>query len=203
MTAPFASSRPADADALAKGGTMVAVVGPSGAGKDTLMALAASHFVGRPDVHFVRRIITRAPDAASEDHDSVSEADFDAMQEAGAFAVWWNAHGLRYGIPAEVFERLRGGHLVIANGSRSALSRFRDAFPRLKVVNVTARRDVLAVRLAARGRETSEDIMQRLSRASLTVEGAFDVADIDNSGTVEDAGEKIIAVLEALLPPVG
>lgn len=181
---------------------MVAVVGPSGAGKDTLMGMAASHFAGRPDVHFVRRIITRAPDAGNEDHDSVSEKDFDAMHEAGAFAVWWNAHGLRYGIPAEVFDRLREGHLVIANGSRSALSSFQAAFPRLKVVNVTARRDVLAVRLAARGRESREDISQRLARGSLTVEGAFDVADIDNSGAVEEAGEKIIAVLKALLPPV-
>jgi len=199
MSAPHASPLIADAGAPGAGGTMVAVVGPSGAGKDTLMALAASRFAGRADVHFVRRIITRAPDAGSEDHDSVSEADFDAMEKAGAFAVWWNAHGLRYGLPADVFERLTEGHLVIANGSRSALSRFREAFPRLKVVNITARADVLAARLEARGRETREDILQRLARGSLTVDGEFDVAEIDNSGTVEEAGSKVIALLESLL----
>lgn len=180
---------------------MVAVVGPSGAGKDTLMALAAGRLAERRDVHFVRRVITRASDAGSEDHDSVSEADFDAMERDGAFSVWWDAHGLRYGIPADVFDRLGEGHLVIANGSRSALPRFQAAFPRLKVVNVTARPEVLAARLEARGRETRENILARLARGSLAVEGGFDVADIDNSGTIEEAGVKVIALLESLLTP--
>lgn len=43
----------------AERGIMVVVVGPSGAGKDTLMNLAARHFSGRADVHFTRRVITR------------------------------------------------------------------------------------------------------------------------------------------------
>ena len=37
-------------------GQIFAVVGPSGAGKDTLMAAAAR---ARPDLHIVRRVITR------------------------------------------------------------------------------------------------------------------------------------------------
>jgi len=110
-------------------GTMVVVVGPSGAGKDTLMALAARHFAGRIDVHFVRRVITRDVDAGGEDHRSASESDFDAMQRAAGFAVWWDAHGLKYGIPASVFNELAKGRLVIANGSRSVLDRFDAVFP--------------------------------------------------------------------------
>ncbi|MBB3612873.1 phosphonate metabolism protein/1,5-bisphosphokinase (PRPP-forming) PhnN [Rhizobium sp. BK602] len=180
-------------------GIMAVVVGPSGAGKDTLMNLAARHFAGRPDVHFVRRVITRAGDPGNEDHKSVSDADFDAMERAGAFAVSWEAHGLKYGIPADVMDELARGNLVIANGSRSVLHRFQAVFPRLKIINITARRDVLAERLTARGRESREDVMKRLERSSLTVEGSYDVADIDNSGTLEDAERAIIAVLEALI----
>ena len=180
-------------------GIMAVVVGPSGAGKDTLMNLAARHFAGRPDVHFVRRVITREGDAGNEDHRSVSEADFDAMEQAGAFAVSWEAHGLKYGIPAEVAAELARGNLVIANGSRSVLHRFQAAFPRLKIINVTARREVLAERLMARGRESREDVMKRLERSSLTVEGSYDVADIDNSGSLEEAEHAIVAVLEALI----
>ncbi|MBN8953182.1 MULTISPECIES: phosphonate metabolism protein/1,5-bisphosphokinase (PRPP-forming) PhnN [unclassified Rhizobium] len=185
------------ADATA--GTLAVVVGPSGAGKDTLMNLAAQHFAGRPDVHFVRRVITRDGDAGNEDHRSVSEADFDAMEQAGAFAVSWEAHGLKYGIPADVFDELVQGHLVIANGSRSALHHFQAAFPRLKVINVTATREVLAERLMARGRESREDVLKRLERSSLTVEGSYDVADIDNSGTLDEAERAIISVLETLV----
>ncbi|QND49129.1 phosphonate metabolism protein/1,5-bisphosphokinase (PRPP-forming) PhnN [Rhizobium lusitanum] len=180
-------------------GVMVVVVGPSGAGKDTLMNLAARHFAGRPDIHFVRRVITRDGDAGNEDHKSVSDADFDAMERADDFAVSWHAHGLKYGIPADVEDELVRGHLVVANGSRSVLDRFQAAFPRLKVINVTARRDVLAERLMARGRESREDVLKRLDRGSLTVRGSCDVTDIDNSGTLEEAGGVIIAELEALI----
>ncbi|NTF66428.1 phosphonate metabolism protein/1,5-bisphosphokinase (PRPP-forming) PhnN [Agrobacterium rhizogenes] len=180
-------------------GIMVVVVGPSGAGKDTLMNLAARHFAGRSDIHFVRRVITRDGDAGNEDHRSVSDADFDAMEQDGAFAVSWEAHGLKYGIPSDVEGELANGHLVVANGSRSVLHRFQTAFPKLKVINVTARREVLAERLIARGRESREDVLKRLERGSLTVQGSYDVADIDNSGTLEEAGRVIVAELEALI----
>ncbi|KEA04777.1 phosphonate metabolism protein/1,5-bisphosphokinase (PRPP-forming) PhnN [Rhizobium rhizogenes] len=180
-------------------GIMVVVVGPSGAGKDTLMNLAARHFAGRSDIHFVRRVITRDGDAGNEDHRSVSDADFDAMEQDGAFAVSWEAHGLKYGIPSDVEGELANGHLVVANGSRSVLHRFQTAFPKLKVINVTARREVLAERLIARGRESREDVLKRLERGSLTVQGSYDVADIDNSGTLEEAGRVIVAELETLI----
>lgn len=180
-------------------GIMVVVVGPSGAGKDTLMNLAARHFAGRSNIHFVRRVITRDGDAGNEDHKCVSDADFDAMERDGAFAVSWGAHGLKYGIPGDVEDELANGHLVVANGSRSVLHRFQAAFPKLKVINVTARREVLAERLIARGRESREDVLKRLERGSLTVQGSYDVADIDNSGTLEEAGRVIVAELEALI----
>jgi ribose 1,5-bisphosphokinase len=180
-------------------GIMVVVVGPSGAGKDTLMNLAARHFAGRPDVYFVRRVITRDGDAGNEDHRSVSEADFDAMEQAGAFAVSWEAHGLKYGIPADVTDELARDNLVIANGSRSVLHRFQAVFPRLKIINVTAQRDVLAERLMARGRESREDVLRRLDRSTITFDSSYDVTDIDNSGTLEDAERAVIAALEALI----
>jgi ribose 1,5-bisphosphokinase len=184
-------------------GIMVVVVGPSGAGKDTLINVAAAHFRGRTDVHFVRRVITRNGDAGGEEHLSVSDAGFTSMEQAGSFAVWWEAHGLKYGIPAEVSVALSKGHLVIANGSRSALHRFHAAFPRLKVINVTARPEVLAGRLEARGRETHEDIMARLARGPLTVRGDYDVTDLDNSGSLQDAERRMIDMLDGFLAEIG
>jgi ribose 1,5-bisphosphokinase len=184
-------------------GLMVVVVGPSGAGKDTLMALAARHFQGRPDVHFVRRVITRNGDAGGEHHLAVSPQGFASMEQAGSFSVWWEAHGLKYGIPSEVSVSLAAGNLVIANGSRSALHRFQAVFPRLKVVNVTARAEVLATRLEARGRETHEDIMARLARGPLTVRGDYDVVDLDNSDSLEEGERRIVEVLTGFLGELG
>lgn len=185
--------------ASATSGMMAVVVGPSGAGKDTLMALAARHFQGRNDVHFARRVITRGADAGGEDHVSVTEGGFDAMERAHSFAVSWAAHGLKYGISAGVLDELSRGSLAIANGSRSVLDRFKAAFPRLTVINITARPEVLAERLEARGRETREDILKRLERGSLTVKGDYDVVNIDNSGAVDVAAGQLIDTLEAIL----
>ncbi|KAB1089076.1 phosphonate metabolism protein/1,5-bisphosphokinase (PRPP-forming) PhnN [Neorhizobium galegae] len=178
-----------------RSGCMVAVVGPSGAGKDTLMAYAARFFEGRDDIVFVRRIITRDAAAGGEDHDGVSEAEFEALEKAGRFAVSWGAHGLRYGIPAETKEAMAKGQLVVANGSRSALARFKDVYPSLVVINITASLDVLAARLEARGRETREEILRRLERSSLAVTGDYQVMTIDNSGSLEDAGRALVDAL--------
>lgn len=180
-------------------GRMVVVVGPSGAGKDTLMAYAASVFSGQPEVIFARRVITRDQGAGGEDHDGVCDAEFEAMRAAGRFAVSWNAHGLSYGIPIETKQAVAGGALVIANGSRSALDAFAQAYADLLVVNVTARPEVLAARLEARGRESRDDILRRLARSSLDVVGAYQVVTIDNSGDVETAGDALVALLSSSL----
>lgn len=176
-------------------GRMIVVVGPSGAGKDTLMARAAEHFRDRKDLIFARRVITRDGAAGGEEHDSVCEADFLKMQEDGRFAVSWSAHGLHYGIPVETLQAVKDGRTVVANGSRSALGRFKSAYPSLAVINVVARPDVLASRLAARGRESEADILQRLQRSPLAVQGDYDVTTIDNSGSLVESEKQIIDAL--------
>ncbi|HEX2147183.1 MAG TPA: phosphonate metabolism protein/1,5-bisphosphokinase (PRPP-forming) PhnN [Pseudorhizobium sp.] len=181
-------------------GRLIVVVGPSGAGKDTLMSYAARHLQGRHDVVFVRRVITRDGEAGGEDHDAVSEADFRRMAQSGGFAVSWEAHGLRYGIPAETLRQIDRGQVVVANGSRSALPHFSAAFPAMTVINVTARPDVLAARLEARGRETREEIFQRLQRGSPRLVGPYELVTIDNSGAVADAGQAMINALTRYLP---
>ncbi|TNM66817.1 phosphonate metabolism protein/1,5-bisphosphokinase (PRPP-forming) PhnN [Aliirhizobium smilacinae] len=178
---------------------MVAVVGPSGAGKDTLMAYAARAFSNRSDVVFARRVITRDANAGGEDHDGVCEAEFEKLEADGRFAVCWKAHGLHYAIPIETKDAVSKGAIVIANGSRSALGLFRDAYPNLVVVNVTARPEVLAARLEARGRESREDILRRLERSSLGVIGDYKVVTIDNSGEIEISGRAIVDAVSTLL----
>lgn len=180
------------AGAASEKGLLVAVVGPSGAGKDTLIDIVRQHYADRPGLHVVRRVITRPAEAGGEPHQPATEAEFEALRAAGAFACYWRAHGLLYGIPAEARTLTARGEIVIANGSRSALVHFRNAFPRLKVLNISARPEILAERLAARGRETREDILARLSRSSLAVDGDFDVETIDNSGSLEEASAAIL-----------
>ena len=91
-------------DARERQGAFVAVVGPSGAGKDTLIGYAKARLAekGRGRFHFVRRVITRAADGSTEDHDTLSPMAFERAEADGAFALSWEAHGLCYGLPAEI-----------------------------------------------------------------------------------------------------
>ncbi len=189
---------PSPAVSLPSRGMLVAVVGPSGAGKDTLIDAVRRHFEGSDLIRIVRRVITRPAEAGGEDHLPATEEEFARLRDSGAFACHWQAHGLFYGIPAAARASVDEGALVIANGSRSALPHFAAAFPRLKVLNITARPEVLAERLAARGRESRDEILRRLDRSSLEVTGDFDVETIDNSGSLEEAEKAIIGFFQGL-----
>ena len=147
-------------------GTIFVVVGPSGAGKDSVIDYARRQLAGDSNYRFVKRFITRPKEAGGEEHQPVDHAAFSDLAAAGKLALHWQAHGLFYGIPAETLDDVEAGRILIANGSRAALPAFRDVYgDALKVVLVTAPKDVLAERLAARGRETAESILQRLERS--------------------------------------
>jgi phosphonate metabolism protein PhnN/1,5-bisphosphokinase (PRPP-forming) len=167
-----------------------AVVGPSGAGKDTLIAGALR---ARPDLRLVRRVITRPSEAGGEDFDGVTEAVFADRLARGDFALHWQAHGLRYGIPRD---QVAAPGDVIFNGSRAALLTARAVFPGLRVIVVTAPDAVLAARLAARGRETESDIRARLDRAGFALPEGVDAVTVVNDGTPSQGVARLLAALQ-------
>ena len=176
------------------------VVGPSGVGKDTLIGYAKARLAekGRGRFHFVRRVITRAADGSTEDHDTLSPMAFERAEADGAFALSWEAHGLRYGLPESVDRHISAGDTVVANLSRKAIPALRTRYRNVSVVAVVASNATLSARLMARGRESAEEVAARLSRStepSLGVSGAF--ATIANDGSIEDAGEALISAISA------
>lgn len=168
---------------------LVLVVGPSGAGKDTLLNAARQSLATDPRFRFVRRVITRPADAGGEDHEFVSEAEFDARE----YALQWQAHGLRYGIPANIVDDLHAGITVVANVSRSIIVDAAERFA-VQVIEVTAPPAVLATRLAARGRETAGDIAARLARA-VPLPATIAVDTVMNDATPEIGAARFLAAL--------
>lgn len=149
-----------------------------------------------PKVHLVRRVITRAPDLAGENYDSVSVAAFKQLAENGAFAVHWSAHGLHYGIPRTAMYQLNKGTNCLANFSRRALLDGSRMFPRFTVLNITARPETIAARLAARGRETDDEVAQRLAEADKPLPVGLDVIHLSNDGSLDQTVARAMSLLQ-------
>lgn len=177
-------------------GRLVLVVGPSGAGKDTLIDAVRAACRDEAGVVFPRRVITR-PSSSAEDHDTMSDAGFDQAAAGGAFALWWTAHGLKYGIPAAIDDDIRAERTVVCNLSRTVIGGARKRYARVTVVQVTAPQEILAARLGARGRGSDGSIMDRVQRTVATnSEPNADVV-IQNTGAVETAAATLLGVVKS------
>jgi ribose 1,5-bisphosphokinase len=172
----------------------VLVVGPSGAGKDTLLNAARAVCVDDGNICFVRRGVTRQASAA-EDHASFSEAEFAEALADGAFSFWWEAHGLKYGVPVSIEAHLAAGLTVVCNVSRATVADLRERYPRCCVVVITAPEDMRRARLAARERASDGDPAKRATRAAPGVEELRPALVIDNTGTIEEGATALLAFL--------
>jgi len=186
-------------------GTLVYVMGPSGSGKDSLLDYARRrlnnfhsltwntsaniHKELRP-VFFVRRYITRPAGSGGERHYPLTMEEFQRLRFLGEFAMSWESHDLRYGVGAEIDYMLAAGAVVVVNGSREYLPRALKKYPALAPVLISASTEILYERLEKRGRETVEEIRERLAGVSMEVPDIPGLIRLDNSGNLEEAGHR-------------
>ncbi|MCG9693601.1 ribose 1,5-bisphosphokinase [Vibrio sp. Isolate22] len=173
-----------------KPGQLYYVIGPSGAGKDSIISALREQFV--KDLVVAHRYITRAADAGGENHIELSDDEFFIRYSRNMFAMSWQAHGMSYGIGQEVHQWMDAGLSVVVNGSRAYLDAARDLFgERLVPVVVSVKPEVLEARLRARGRESGAEIALRLQRAADYCLDPLSTLNntlcIDNSGTLEES----------------
>jgi ribose 1,5-bisphosphokinase len=177
-------------------GRPVVVVGPSGAGKDTLIACARARLTGDPTIVFPFRIVTRAASAA-EHHQTIWDRDFESAVEQGAFAFWWEAHGLKYALPAGIDDDVRAQRTVVCNVSRAMVDPLRRRYAHLQVVLVTAPAEVLTTRLAARRRASDGDIAKRVGRTAPPGAALSPDHVIENVGDLEHGAARLVAAITA------
>lgn len=176
-------------------GRLVYILGPSGAGKDTLIDLARAALDGSAPVVFAHRYITRPANAGGEAHVALTVAEFDLRARHGLFALTWDSHGLHYGIGREIDLWLDAGLTVVVNGSRGHLPQAAARYPDMVPVVIRVGLDELRRRLIARGRETPEQILERLARAAAFTVEHPNLVTIDNSGPPGDGGRALEALL--------
>ena len=175
-------------------GRLVLVVGPSGAGKDTLLGLAKAACAEDSEIVFPRRVITREA-SSSEDNEEVSAGSFQEAVERGHFAANWEAHGHRYALSRIIDDDIRAGRTVVANVSRTVIAKMRRAYADVVVISITAPPNVLAERIALRARGSDGIHAQRLSRAVEDASAAPDVT-IVNVSSAEYHARQFVRIIK-------
>src|SRR5258707_2022251 len=175
-------------------GRLILVVGPSGAGKDTLLGLARAACADEGNIVFPRRVVTREASSA-EDNEQVSLDAFRQAQAQGDFAMHWEAHGHCYALPRAIDDDIRAGRTLVANVSRTFVKARRRAYADVTVVSITAPPEILSGRLAARARSSDGRLADRIRRAVDDAAAAPDVT-IVNVGSVEHHARELVPIIQ-------
>lgn len=173
---------------------IVWLMGPSGSGKDSL--LTALRQQENNQLLVAHRYITRAADAGCENHIALSEKEFAQRQKQGLFALCWQAHRQSYAVGIELDIWLDSGLDVVVNGSRQHLAQARARYGEALVpICLHVSRDVLRKRLEARGRETAQQIEQRLQRAALYAPDLDNCMILNNDGSLDESVSSFIHLI--------
>ncbi len=174
-------------------GCLVLIVGPPGAGKDTLLERARRVLAEDTRIRFARRVVDNRREKRLDTHEPLDEASFTSQLAAGAFALSWRAEGHRYGVRNDILLDLAAGHVVVANVSRAVVAAAAEKFP-VRLIELRVSADMLALRLVARGRADAVVAARRLARP-LPLPAWLPLEVIVNEGGVEQGAAAVVAAL--------
>lgn len=182
-------------------GALIYVMGPSGAGKDSVLARARALLPNNMPIAFAHRYITRPADSGGENHIALSPAEFAVRRARGLFAYHWQAHGNDYGVGCEIHDWRQAGVAVVVSGSRDHFQKTGGLDSQARPVLITASPQRLQERLAGRGRETAAEAAARLDRADAYAIDDPRLITIVNDGALDEAAQRLVDLLAALMPP--
>lgn len=176
-------------------GSLVYVMGPSGAGKDSILGRARALLPPDAPVVFAHRYITRPADSGGENHIAVTRAEFAMRRAYGLFAYHWHAHGNDYAVGREIHDWRAAGLTVVVSGSRDHFLRTGGLDSQARPVLINAPAERLRERLAGRGRESAIEATERLDRADAYEIGDPRLVTILNDGALDEAAASFVRLL--------
>jgi len=181
-------------------GQLIYLVGASGSGKDTLIS-HARHSINRKQlpIIFAHRYITRPVELNGENHICLSEQEFKLREQKGFFVMHWQSHGNYYGIGCEINEWLKADNMVVVNGSRGYIPQALERYPEMQICLIETHPEKLKERLIKRGRETMEEMEERLKRASEFNIDYPNTIRINNDNSIEETKYLFIQALTGLM----
>ena len=199
---PARSSRGADdREAGAPGARLVIVSGPSGVGKDTVIAALRRRPDGE-DFHYVVTCTTRPPRPYEEDgvhYRFLGEAEFEALRAAGELLEANLVHGHWYGTPrADVRGALARGRDVILKIDVQGAAVVKASIPEaLLIFLVPPSLEDLFGRLKRRATESADelDVRQRNAALELARQSDYDHVVVNETGEVDRVAARIDSIV--------
>lgn len=186
----------------APGAQLVIISGPSGVGKDTIIAALAAR-PRDPDYHYVVTCTTRAPrpgEIPGVSYQFVTRTEFHALRDSGELLESAQVHGNWYGTPRrDLAQALADGYDVIlkidVQGARVVKERVPDA---LLVFIVPPSLEALFQRLRSRATENADELelRQRNAAIELARQGDYDHVVVNETGEIERTAAEIEAIIE-------
>ncbi|GAB4207639.1 MAG: guanylate kinase [Tibeticola sp.] len=164
MNAPM----PTESRATDYPGNLFVVAAPSGAGKSSLVkALLELDAAVHPSVSHTTRA-PRGQEKHGREYFFVSDAEFDAMIEHGAFVEWAHVHGRRYGTSRKAIEeRIAAGADVLLEIDWQGALQIRSTFANAVLIFILPPSwEELRSRLERRGEDAPDVIELRLRNAA-------------------------------------
>jgi guanylate kinase len=190
---PTAEGRP--------GALLVIISGPSGVGKDTIIAAMKAR-AARDDRHYVITCTTRARRTGEVDGVSyhfLGQAAFDRLRASGGLLEASEVHGNWYGTPRDqVEEALMSGRDAILKIDVQGAGRVREVVPEaLLIFVVPPSLDALEERLVGRSTETEAQLRRRRADAAreLARRDDYDHVVVNETGQAERTAEAIDAII--------
>ncbi len=190
------------AGAPAAAGAMVVIIsGPSGVGKDTIIAAMQAQPDGR-DYRYVVTCTTRAPRPGETDGVSYHFVDrrrFLALRDAGELLEYAEVHGNWYGTPRQqVRDALASGQHAILKIDVQGAQAVKEAVPdALLIFVVPPSLEALFQRLRARATETADqlEVRQRNAAIELARQEDYDYVVVNETGQVDRTAARIHEII--------
>jgi guanylate kinase len=152
-------------------GNLFVVAAPSGAGKSSLVkALLELDSHVQPSVSHTTRA-PRGQEKHGREYFFVSETEFDAMVQAGAFVEWANVHNHRYGTSRKAIEErmAQGADVILEIDFQGAIQIKKIFANAIRIFILPPSWEELRSRLERRGEDSPEVIELRMKNAAIEV----------------------------------
>lgn len=177
-------------------GALFIISGPSGTGKGTV----CKELINRGDVFLSVSATTRdkrVGEIDGETYHFTDKANFERMIIAGEMLEWANYNGNYYGTPKAAVEKTlsEGRNVILEIEPQGALA-VKEKMPEAVLIFVIPPSiDVLKGRLVDRGRESDEEIAQRLAASVWEMEQAEKYNYVVENDVLSDCVDRISAIM--------